>query len=93
MYVLLWERNLDVILVQRVVDGGEYLASDNTAHQWLCPYEELEVDAAVAQLIDAGDNVFRGVSAIQMEVGDSRLYQFFDLCEIGTIGYTEGDNL
>ena len=48
MYILLWEWNLDVVLIERVVDGGEQLARHDVTHQCVSPYEELEVDAAVA---------------------------------------------
>jgi hypothetical protein len=50
VYILLWERNLDVVLVQRIVDGGQHLTFDNAATQGLNPDKELEVDAGVGQL-------------------------------------------
>ena len=33
MHILLWERNLNVVLVQGVVDGCEYLTGNNATHQ------------------------------------------------------------
>ena len=33
MHILLWERNLNVVLVQGVVDGFEYLTGNNATHQ------------------------------------------------------------
>ena len=82
MHILLWEWDFNVVLVQGVVDGGERLGSDGATHQRLCPNEEFEVDATVAQLRDTGKDVFRGVCTIHVKVVDGILYQSLHLCNI-----------
>ena len=93
MHILLRERNLDVVLVQGVVDGSKYLTVNRVTHQRLCPYIQFEVDTAVAQLRDTGKDVFRGVGAVQMEIVDGIFNQSLDLCNVGTIGHTEWNDL
>ena len=50
MNVLLWERYLDAVLVERVVDALEDIADDIGLLGGIGPDEHLEVDAGVCQL-------------------------------------------
>ena len=45
MYVLLWERNLDAVLVEGVVDAVEHVADDIRLLDGVGPDKHLEVDA------------------------------------------------
>ena len=49
MYVLLRERNLDAVLIQRVVDGAKHVADDVRFLDGVGPHENLEIDARIAQ--------------------------------------------
>ena len=70
MYVLLWERNLDAVLVESVVDGAKHVADNVRLLDGVGPDEHLEVDAGIAQFANNGLDLLRGIHPLVFQVVD-----------------------
>ena len=48
MHILLWEWNFNAVLVQRVINGAQYITDNISLLGCIGPYEHLEIDAGIA---------------------------------------------
>ena len=71
MNVLLWERNLDAVGVEGVIDAIQYVADYVRLLDGISPDEHLEVDARIGQFADNGLNLFRGIHPFVLHIVDS----------------------
>ena len=87
MYVLLWERYLNAVLVERVVDGAQHVADDIRLLDSIGPYEHLEIDAGVAQFANHRLHLLLRVHPAVVQLVDSCIDQRDDLLQIAAVGH------
>ena len=89
MYIALWERYFDVVLIQGVVDALQDVAYNIYLLHGIYPAEQLEIDAAVAELGEDGANLFLLVDVGMLKIDNSILYHAAHLFHVGAVGHVE----
>ena len=89
MYVALWERNLDIVLVEDIVDVSHNLADGNSLLYYVNPAEHLEVYAVVAKFVEDNLRLFLLVHRWQLEGVGAVFHKFYDTFHVGAVSNSE----
>jgi type III secretory pathway component EscV len=86
---VLMDEKPDIVLVQGVVDALHDVAHNIDLLYGIYPAEQLEIDAAVAELGEDGAHLFLLVDVGMLKVDNSILYHSAHLFHVGAVGHVE----